>query len=76
MIRCLDDDDLQANFAPQTIRAVGQRLRTWDGDPLFQSATGTPVTTLVQAGVLSILCLHKDLHATMEVPSEPWFQFG
>ena len=22
--------------------------------------------------ILSILCLHKDLHATMEVPPEPW----
>ena len=23
--------------------------------------------------ILSILCLHKDLHATMEAPPEPWF---
>src|SRR5262249_10570471 len=43
----------------QTVRAVRQRLRTWHGDALFQSDTGTPVTDLVKAGQLSILCLNR-----------------
>jgi len=59
LICCLRDTDIQANYSPQTLRAVGQRLRTWSGDPLFQSGTGTPVTELVKAGELSILCLNR-----------------
>lgn len=59
LIACLDDDDIQANYSGQTIRAVGQRLRTWHGDPLFQSDVGTSVTELVRAGELSILCLNR-----------------
>lgn len=59
MIACLDDHEIQAAYSPQTVRAVRQRLRTWLGDPLFQSDTGTSVTTLVRAGELSILCMNR-----------------
>lgn len=59
LIACLDDDEIQANFSSQTVRAVRQRLKTWHGDQLFQSDVGTPVTELVKAGELSILCLNR-----------------
>ena len=59
LIACLDDHDIQASYSSQTVRAVRQRLRTWHGDPLFQSDTGTAVTDLVKAGQLSILCLNR-----------------
>jgi uncharacterized protein len=59
LIACLDDTEIQTNYSSQTVRAVRQRLRTWHGDPLFQSDAGTSVTTLVKAGELSILCLNR-----------------
>jgi hypothetical protein len=59
LIACLDDDEIQGSYSSQTVRAVRQRLRTWSGDPLFQSDLGTPVTDLVRAGELSILCLNR-----------------
>jgi hypothetical protein len=59
LVACLEDADIQANFSPATIRAVGQRFRTWLTDPLFQSEVGTPVTELVRPGVLSIMCLNR-----------------
>lgn len=62
LIACLQDDEIQdpnRGFARETIRAVGQRLRTWLTDPLFQSESGTPVSELIQAGQLSILCLNR-----------------
>jgi len=59
LIACLDDNEIQASYSGQTTRAVRQRLRTWHGDPLFQSDTGTSVTELVKAGELSILCLNR-----------------
>jgi hypothetical protein len=59
LIDCIDDDDLQANYQPQTLRAVRQRLIAWQRDPLFQCASGTPVTELVRPGHLSILCLNR-----------------
>jgi len=59
LIACLDDNEIQGNYSSQTIRAVGQRLRTWHGDPLFQSDAGTPITDLVKSGELSILCLNR-----------------
>ena len=59
LIACLQDGDVQANYATQTIRAVRQRLLSWQRDPLFQQNTGTPVTALVRPGRLSILCLNR-----------------
>ncbi|MBV9125426.1 MAG: ATP-binding protein [Planctomycetes bacterium] len=59
LVACLDDDDVRANYATQTLRAVRQRLTSWQRDPLFRSSGGTPVTQLLQAGNLSILCLNR-----------------
>jgi hypothetical protein len=59
LITCLDDNEIQGSYSGQTVRAVRQRLRTWHGDPLFQSDAGTSVTDLVKAGELSILCLNR-----------------
>src|SRR5665213_1595778 len=59
LIACLDDIEIQTSYSSQTVRAVRQRLRTWHGDALFQSDAGTPVTDLVKAGELSILCLNR-----------------
>ena len=59
LIACLDDAEIRRSYSGQTTRAVQQRLRTWLGDPLFQSDVGTPVTEMVKAGELSILCLNR-----------------
>jgi hypothetical protein len=59
LIDCVQADDIQANYQASTLRAVRQRLLSWQRDPLFQRATGTPVTQLVQSGRLSILCLNR-----------------
>lgn len=62
LLRCLDDDEIRdpdRGFNRETIRAVSQRLRTWLSDPLFQSDTGTPISELIRAGQLSILCLNR-----------------
>ncbi len=62
LVACLDDDEINdpaRGYTTQTIRAVGQRLRTWLTDPLFQSDVGTPVSDLVRAGQLSVLCLNR-----------------
>ena len=62
LLRCLDDDEIRdqdRGFNRETIRAVNQRLRTWLSDPLFQSNTGTPISELIRAGQLSILCLNR-----------------
>lgn len=59
LIACLADDEIQGSYSGQTVRAVQQRLRTWLGDPLFQSDVGTSVTELIKAGELSILCLNR-----------------
>jgi DNA helicase HerA-like ATPase len=62
LLKCLDDDEIRdpdRGFNRETIRAVSQRLRTWLSDPLFQSNTGTPISELIRAGQLSILCLNR-----------------
>ncbi len=56
---CMQDDDIQQNYAAQTQRAVRQRLLSWQRDPLFQQNSGTPITDLVRPGRLSILCLNR-----------------
>jgi hypothetical protein len=86
LIDALQDEELQENFSSQTIRAVGQRLRTWHGDELFQSATGTPISQLVQSGELTILSLNRlseDMRSVVtgvvvrKIKAErtPWSQF-
>jgi DNA helicase HerA-like ATPase len=59
LLNCLQDDDIRSNYAPQTLRAVRQRLLSWQRDPLFQQSAGTSVTDLVRPGRLSILCLNR-----------------
>ena len=59
LIACVDDDDVVLHYAPQTRRAVRQRLVSWQRDPLFQRSTGTPIQQLVQPGRLAILCLNR-----------------
>jgi DNA helicase HerA-like ATPase len=59
LLDCIQDDDIQVNYAPQTQRAVRQRFLSWQRDPLFQQNTGTPITDLVKPGRLSILCLNR-----------------
>jgi hypothetical protein len=59
LLDCLQDDDIQANYATQTQRAVRQRLLSWQRDALFQKNTGTSITDLVKPGCLSILCLNR-----------------
>jgi DNA helicase HerA-like ATPase len=59
LLDCLQDDDIQANYAAQTQRAVRQRLLSWQRDPLFQRSTGTSITDLVRPGRLSILCMNR-----------------
>ena len=59
LIDCIDDSDLQANYQPGTLRAVRQRLISWQRDRLFQCTTGTSITELVRPGHLSILCLNR-----------------
>lgn len=59
LLDCIQDDDIQVNYAPQTQRAVRQRFLSWQRDPLFQQNTGTPISDLVKPGRLSILCLNR-----------------
>jgi hypothetical protein len=53
------DEDIQNFYHPETIRSVVQPLRAYGRMPLFGSPVGTPLTTLVAEGVLSILCLGR-----------------
>jgi uncharacterized protein len=59
LLDCIQDDDIQINYAVQTQRAVRQRFLSWQRDPLFQQNTGTPISDLVKPGRLSILCLNR-----------------
>lgn len=59
LLDCLQDDDVVVNYSAQTIRAVKQRLLSWQRDPLFQQPTGTPIPELVRPGRLSILCMNR-----------------
>jgi hypothetical protein len=60
LIDCIEHDpDINSFYARETIRSVAQPLRSLARQPLFDSATGTPLTELAQPGVLSILCLAR-----------------
>ncbi|GAB3078067.1 hypothetical protein GCM10027053_48030 [Intrasporangium mesophilum] len=57
LLECLaEDPDLQADYMPGSIRAIRQRLTSYDASPLFAS-TGTTLAELVQPGRLSALLL-------------------
>ncbi len=60
LIDCIEHDpDIASFYAQETCRSVVQPLRALARMPLFQSAEGTPLIDLAQAGVLSILCLGR-----------------
>jgi len=60
LIDCIEkDNDISAFYAAETCRSVIQPLRSLARMPLFADREGTPLTELVQAGVLSILCLGR-----------------
>jgi len=60
LIDCAEnDDDIVAFYHRETIRSVVQPLRAYARMPLFASTTGTPLTTLVKEGVLTILSLAR-----------------
>lgn len=60
LIRCVEDDDEIGHFYhSETVRSVVQPLQSLARMPLFSAREGTSMTELVQAGVLSILCLGR-----------------
>jgi uncharacterized protein len=60
LIDCIEkDNDISAFYAAETCRSVIQPLRSLARMPLFADREGTPLTDLIQAGVLSILCLGR-----------------
>ncbi|MCL4688940.1 MAG: hypothetical protein KJ007_10235 [Burkholderiales bacterium] len=60
LIQCMEQDaEIDSFYASETIRSVIQPLRSFARMPLFDSATGTPLTELAVEGVMSILCLQR-----------------
>lgn len=60
LIECAEkDEDVQEFFHPETIRSVIQPLRSLARLPLFSSREGTPLTSIIEEGRLSILCLGR-----------------
>lgn len=60
MIDCIGrDDDILQFYHPETIRSVTQALLAFARMPLFSARDGTPMTKLVEPGVLSILSLGR-----------------
>jgi hypothetical protein len=60
LIDCIEHDvDIQQFYAPDTCRSVAQPLRSLARMPLFDSAIGTPLIELAEAGILSILSLAR-----------------
>lgn len=60
LIQCAEnDDEILDFFHSETIRSVVQPFRNYAAMPLFDTMTGTPLTTLITEGTLSILCLGR-----------------
>ncbi len=60
LIECAENDaDVQRLYQAGTVRSIVQPLRAYVRMPLFGSTLGTPLTTLVQPGVLSIMSLGR-----------------
>ena len=60
LIECVEQDpDIAGFYSPETVRSVIQPLRSLARMPLFSAAEGTPLIELVEAGVLSIMCLGR-----------------
>jgi hypothetical protein len=59
LLTCLDTDaDIQANYRPDTIRSIRQRMATYGALPLF-SGGATPLRDLLQAFRASVLMLAR-----------------
>lgn len=60
LINCISDDaEINQFYHPETIRSVIQPLKAFARMPLFSSHEGTPMTTLVKGGSLSVLSLGR-----------------
>jgi hypothetical protein len=60
LVDCIDHDpDISQFYASETRRSVVQPLRSFGGMGLFDGATGTPLTALAEAGVMTIISLGR-----------------
>jgi hypothetical protein len=60
LIDCAEhDDEVEDFFHSETIRSVVQPFRSYAAMPLFDTMTGTPLTTLISGGILTVLCLGR-----------------
>ena len=60
LIECMEKDhEIDALYHSETRRSVVQALRSFQRMPLFEATTGTPMTDVARAGVLSILSLGR-----------------
>lgn len=60
LVECIErDHEIQDLYHAETRRSVNQALRSFQRMPLFGATTGTPMTEMALAGVLSILCLGR-----------------
>jgi uncharacterized protein len=67
LLACLDDDaDIQANYRPDTIRSVKQRMGSYAALPLFQG-DATPLAVLLQPFRSSVLMLGRTPDALKKV---------
>jgi len=67
LLACIDADaDLQANFRPDTIRSVRQRMASYAALPLF-SGEGTPLHELLRPFRVSVLMLARAPDALKKV---------
>jgi len=59
LIECLDGSpDIEANYRPDTVRSMRQRMSTYGALPLFQGV-GTPLTSILRAFRVSVLMLAR-----------------
>jgi uncharacterized protein len=57
LLACLElDQEIAHDYSPETIRAVTQRLRSYENSPLFAD-TGPSLTDLLRPGRLSVMLL-------------------
>lgn len=59
LLRCLDvDSDINANYRPDTIRSIRQRMTTYSALPLF-AGQGTPLAQLLNPYHVTVLMLAR-----------------
>jgi energy-coupling factor transporter ATP-binding protein EcfA2 len=57
LLRCLEEDQaITHDYSPETVRAVTQRLRSYESSPLFADS-GPSLTDLLRPGRLSVMLL-------------------